>query len=164
VTASTGRNTFKFLDQASFAAGKEQHTDHSFGVSIGRYAPTAGLVSVGYSYGREWQAAGAPRNICTAISGTSSSECRTVPVGLPSVEDKHEVSVEERIFFLKGRAATAPVVAYDVKGKETTISVPLYFFATKDSDLAGGVKASWNSREQGTTVAVFVGPAFKIFK
>lgn len=164
VIATTGRNNFRFLDPASFAASKEQHTDHAFGVSIGRFAPTTGLVTVGYTYGRVWQAASGPRNICTPTSGSTSMECRTAPVGSPAVEDKHEVSVEERIFFFRGRAATAPLVAYDVKGKETTVSVPVYFFVMKDSNLAGGVKASWNSRDQGTTVAVFVGPAFRIFR
>lgn len=164
VTASTGRNTFKFLDTSSYAPGKEQHRDKSFVMSVGRYTPRNGLVSVGYGFERGWKPAGAARNICTAISGTSSSECRTAPVGAPSIEDQHEIRVEQRVFFSKGRAAVAPIVAYDVKGKSTTVTVPLYFFATKDANLAGGIKGSWNSRDHDTSVAVFVGPAFTIFK
>jgi hypothetical protein len=164
VTASTGRNTFKFLDSSTFAGDKEQHSDKSFGASIGRFTPRTGLVSIGYRFAQEWQAGGAPRNICSPVAGTSMTECRTVPVGPPTMENKHEIGVEERIFFLRGRAAAAPFVAYDVKSKDASISVPVYFFATKDSNLAGGVKATWSSRNQGSRVAVFVGPAFGIFK
>jgi hypothetical protein len=163
VEGSYSRNTFKFLDPATFASGSEGHSSGSFSLALGRFSPRAGYMWGGYEFAHSWEAAGSPRQICTPLAG-GATECRTATVGAPDESSKHLMQLGWRRFVLRGRAALDPTFEWDPANSVAAFSLPLYGFTKKNEGLAGGVKVGWRSDTDDITAVIFVGNVLSIIR
>jgi hypothetical protein len=157
------RTQFEYLEPGSFSAAADSHSSRTFSVAVGRYTPALGYVLGGYEFAHSWEAAGAPRQICTPLNGTAL-ECRTATVGAPSGSDKHILRLAWRRFMFNGRAAIDPVFEWNPKEHLAGVTVPIYGFTKKNEGFAGGVKVGWRSDTDDLTAVVFVGVAIGILK
>lgn len=163
IHADYSRAKFSYLTPSTFAPKVDSHPSSTLSIAVGRYAPVLGYVSGGYEFAHAWEAAGAPRQICTPLENMAL-ECRTAAVGAPSDSDQHILQVGWRRFVFNGRAAIDPVLQWNPKDNVAAVMVPVYGFTKKNEGLAGGVKLGWRSDKDDFSAVVFVGAAIGILK
>jgi len=163
VEGEYARTQFKYLNPGVYTPAKDSHSSATFSASVGRFTPGLGYLWGGYEFAHAWQAAGAPRQICTPLS-TTALECVTSTVGAPSDSDEHILQFGWRRFLFHGRAAIDPVLEWNPGDEVAAVSLPVYGFTKKNEGLAGGVKVGWRSDTDDVTAVVFVGTAIGILK
>ena len=106
---------------------------------------------------------GDARTVCPVpAQGATSTACIAGPLDAPKEITKHLVTAEVRTRI--SGIGIALSVTRDFKGKTTGAELPIYFVADKDGKLTAGLKVGWTNEKKETTVGVFIGTPFGIFK
>jgi hypothetical protein len=170
--------TFSFLNQDLTKAPSEKDTDYSansaFGYSrIGADSNPLFFVGAGYSVARQHSAQSA-RQICTPVSGTTSTECKSEVVGPPDGERSQTLQVDLRTWsyssliainprFVRQRTVNTTGGVSISKTAEVAISYVVLKSGPGGSSvldtnaLTAGVRFGYQSGDTGT------GPYFAVF-
>lgn len=167
------QDSYKFLDRATFATGKESKFSYGGSVFAGTVFPRGlAAVIVAFHYSHRYEAASSV-TLCKPIAAPLS-QCITAPDGPPTASKSAIVSIDLRkAFALPGKAAQfaiAPKFSYDVNDASYSVDVPLYLAGDGKGKLRGGVRGLYvNARDQtgvrkgDFSLALFVGVPFSIF-
>ncbi|MET0551706.1 MAG: hypothetical protein ABW221_01620 [Vicinamibacteria bacterium] len=157
---TAARTTFDYLDESTLAEQSVEKRSASWNVRAGVFTSYFGFLIGSYSFVKQWGAAGAAQNICQPLEGTAAMVCGDAVIGAPVETTRSVLRGEFRKFF-SGAIAFAPSVQRDLKKKVTLVTLPVYFLKNKDGDATGGLRLTWRSDTETTTVSVFVGAALK---
>jgi hypothetical protein len=165
-SGKVGRKDFDFTDPTTFVDDSETHDGWSASVSVGRMQAgrlSALLYWVGLSYRHEVAFVGeSARDICTPISGTTSSRCREIAVGAPSRRESDLLQLEGRNF-IGNSVGLAPRVTFDARNSDWFVDVPIYL-RQGTQPFNGGVSVGWDSIRDDFTISLFVGALGKVFQ
>jgi hypothetical protein len=115
------------------------------------------LASVSFGYTRSYMAQ--PQGqICSPISGSTSTNCVTASLGQPKKTTGRIISVEfrDRIF---ASLAVSPQVQYSEVDSKWAVKLPIYVVADATKVLNGGVTLGWTTADH-FGAAIFIGKAF----
>jgi hypothetical protein len=158
-SVKVGRTSFDYTDPVTFADESETHDGWSASVSLGRFQDgplSAILYYVGASYRHEEAYhGGSARNVCTPISGTTSTLCRDIAIGAPQRRSSDLVQVEARSF-LGSSVGMAPRATYEINEQAWFVDVPVYL-RNGSGPFNGGVSLGWDSVKDDIVVSLFVG-------
>lgn len=169
------QTTFTYLDRAAFAMKDTKRFGYSgsvFGGLIFGHGATA--IEAGFAW-RRTDDEQDPVEICQPLAGTIQTQCQTGPDGAPVRSSRAIASVSLRHAFPVNPGdnwslAVGPEFSADVKNNAWSIDVPVYFAPNESGKLRGGVRAIYQNqrkagggREDGVTLALFVGVPFSLF-
>jgi hypothetical protein len=154
------RDTFDYLDEGTLAEQSVEKRSTSWNARGGVFTSYFGFVIGSYSFVKQHRAAGPARNICQPLEGTDATVCADDVIGAPVETTRSVLKGEFRKFF-SGGVAFAPSIQRDLKNDVTLVTLPVYFIKDKDGAATGGLRLTWRSDTEATTVSVFVGAALK---
>lgn len=174
--AGANQDTYKYLDRSSFAINKSSKFGYSATVFAGLlWVKQSASLTASFAYARRYEAQ-APVTLCQPINATQS-QCLAAPDGAPAATRSAVFSIDGRYAFGLGeggaaRYAIAPNVSYDVRNDAYAIDVPFYLASDGEGKLRGGVRVGYTNsrkttgggREDDTTIALFVGVPFSLFR
>jgi hypothetical protein len=157
---TTARTTIDYLDEGTLAEQSVQKTSVSWSARAGVFTDYFGFVMGSYSYVKQFKPAGSAQNICQPLDGTDATVCADAVIGGPIETTRSVLKGEFRRFFAGG-VAFAPSIQRDLKNDVTLVTLPVYFIKNKEGATTGGLRLTWRSDTEATTVSVFVGAALK---
>lgn len=162
-TAKLGYQDFEYISTASTTKLKQNETPWSVSV-WGAFQPQNKelLYALTAQYQRTFKE-GAASAVCPAPSTPPAAlVCLSGPLDPPKLSTKRLLTAEARAR-LSG-VGVAFSITRDFEAKITGVELPIYFVADKDGKLTAGVKAGWRSDTKSTSLGVFVGAPFGLYK
>jgi hypothetical protein len=158
--AKVGRQQYDYADPPLFNDANVVHTSYGFNGAVGVIIPTGDFIQASFQYQKGYNEQDSEQ-VCTPITGSTSSHCRDIAVGAPTAQLKKIVQLEARIFPSLS-VGFNPKFAYDFVKSAVSLQMPIYMFHAKEGGLNGGVTAGWRSDTRSFKVALFVGQVFTL--
>ena len=115
------------------------------------------LASVSWAYAHSYKAQPSGQ-ICSPISGSTSTNCVTAALGAPKDSTDRMIIAEFRIRF-NTLLAISPQVQYSTAKSNWGVQLPVYMMADKTKALNAGIKLGWTTTDH-FGASLFVGKPF----
>jgi hypothetical protein len=139
--------------------------DHSTGYGVNltlSLVEKSYMLDGGLSYEKTFKS-GTATQVCSPISGSTSTKCQTGTIGDPPGMFSRILFFEGRVLIIANQLAVAPRTEYDFTAKKFAFKVPLYFAPDATKALTGGVTLGYVSGGEGFGASVFVGKQFSFY-
>jgi len=162
-TAKIGYQTYEYVTASRFTKQKTSGKPWSVGLWGGvQPGDQELLLTLSAQYQRAFKE-GDPATVCPVAAPTATSTiCIAGPLEAPKEVRKKLLTGEVRARI--SGIGVALSATRDFSAKVTGIELPVYLWPDKDGKLTAGMKAGWRSDKRETTVGVFIGAPFGIFK
>lgn len=163
INGKIGQSDATYYDSDTLAKSTARNKPWSLGLVVS-YVPPSGtsLVSLGWDRRKSYKDQD-PTTRCPTGATTPSVECVAGSFGVPSKQSSSVVTIEGRILLPRDMALSV-AVARDISKKITAVEVPLYLAENAAGGLTGGLKLNWDTDKKKTTLGVFVGVPFAVWK
>lgn len=163
ISGSVGYQSFSSRDSLTFEETSTDKMPWSAELFVGRYSADRNrLVRAGYSRVEGYKASEAAIR-CRPADTNDQQECYEASFEGPE-DDNQDVGFVELRHRTSGtsliKAATLKL-SYDFANSEPEVSIPLYMFSSSDGTLNGGVRLSWNEKEN-IAAGLFIGTKFSV--
>jgi hypothetical protein len=155
---TVANKTFDYLDEDTLNPQSTDKTSTSWSARAGFFTEYFGFVIGSYSYVKEFNPGSAEQTVCQPLTGNGATVCADAVIGSPRETTRQVLTGEFRKFFNSG-VAVAPNIQRDLENDVTLVALPVYFIMNKDGAPTGGLRLTWRSDTDTTTVSVFIGAA-----
>ncbi len=160
-----GYKTFDFKNPMDNSDDSATETPWSVELYTGRYSSDRkSLFRLGFSYKEDFKAS-KELSICQAPDENGRQECEANRFAGPEDDNESAAFIEFRRQFSKESFLKAMQIkfSYDFEENEPEIDIPLYLFSDSKKNLNGGVRVTWQEKND-ISVGLFVGAAFDPIK
>ena len=167
VKISIGREKFNYLNAQTYEKVKNRKEDE-FLLSAGYgYLTYKFFAGINLSYKEEYKSS-SMKEYCTPVGDEANGiQCEDLNFGAPSLEKRHNASLEIRYRPESQKYAYGFKYTRDFKEDEDQIQIPIYFVRSKGQGLFGGVRLDWRSEtdndDDDIKASLFLGSSFKFF-
>jgi hypothetical protein len=160
---TVNRDKASYFSQNNLATLVKTHTTgYGAHAAYSLVLPNTVMYSLGFSYERTFKN-GDSLQICSPISGSTSSKCQQGSIGAPQGKFSRIVFAESRILLSLNHFALSPRMEYDFTASRFAARLPIYLVPNKDKLLTGGVTLGYVTHGDGFGAAIFVNKAFSFF-